>query len=217
MIQALSSLSGRRSPGGGRSPGRYQALPRSLQRKKPESLPPPQLHLAPAPGEGTRFALCFLDRKRERRSARPHPQLTVRRVQGRDCSLEVAGHCCRRRAQAAGAHSPRLRRDWLARADQHQLSCQPRVSGGGAPCSLGPAQVTRRGTHTASGLHCLPHWLGRTVPAEVAFSDAHHTLCPTLIPMRVKPPSCWGAPWRGGPPVSPSHLPTGNLGASDGV
>lgn len=48
MFQALSSLSGCRSPGGGHSPGRYQALPRSLQRKKPESLPPPQLLLAPA-------------------------------------------------------------------------------------------------------------------------------------------------------------------------
>jgi hypothetical protein len=77
----------------------------------------------------------------------PHPKLTVLWVQGRDCSREVAGRRCRR-AQAAGAHAPRLRRDWLARADPHQLSCQPRGSRGGAPRSPGPAQVTRRrGTH----------------------------------------------------------------------
>lgn len=145
MIQALSSLSGCRSPRGGRSPGRCQALPRSLQRKKPESLRPPQLLLAPVPGEGTRSALCFLRERVDR--PQPHPKLTVLWVQGRDCSREVAGRRCRR-AQAAGAHAPRLRRDWLARADPHQLSCQPRGSRGGAPRSPGPAQVTRRlGTH----------------------------------------------------------------------
>lgn len=143
---ALLALSGCRSPRGGRSPGRCQALPRSLQRKKPESLPPPQLLLAPVPGEGTRSLSCFL--KRASRSASAAPSANgVFWVQGRDCSREVAGRRCRRRAQAAGAHAPRLRRDWLARADPHQLSCQPRVSGGGAPSSPGPAQVTRRGTH----------------------------------------------------------------------
>lgn len=146
MIQAISSLSGRSSPGSGHSPGRYQTLPRSLQRKKPETLPPPQLLLAPAKERGL---LSVFWRERADRP-RPHPQLTVRWAQGRDCSREVAGRCCCCcccRAQASGTLAPRLRRDWLARADPHQLSCQPRVSGGGAPCSPGPAQVTRRGTH----------------------------------------------------------------------
>lgn len=91
-------------------------------------------------------SLLFGDRERTDRP-RPRPRLTVRPAQGRDCSREVAGRCCCGRAQAAGALAPRLRRDWLARADPHQLSCQPRVSGGGAPCNPGPAQVTRRGTH----------------------------------------------------------------------
>lgn len=146
MFQALSSLSGGRSPGGGHSPGRYQALPRSLQRKKPESLPPPQL-LAPAPAEDRDLLSAFWRERADRPRPRPRPRLTVRPEQGRDCSPEVAGRCCCGRAQAAGALSPRLRRDWLAGADPHQLSCQPRASGGGAPCNPGPAQVTRLGTH----------------------------------------------------------------------
>lgn len=70
MFQALSSLSGRRSPGGGHSPGRYQALPRSLQRKKPESLPPPQLLLAPAEDRDLFSAFW---RERENRSAPAAP------------------------------------------------------------------------------------------------------------------------------------------------
>lgn len=145
MFQALSLLSGCRSPGGGHSPGRYQALPRSLQRKKPESLPPPQLLLALAPEEDRDLLSAFWRERADR--PRPRPRLTVRPAPGRDCSREVAERCCCGRAQAPGTLAPSLRRDWLARADPHQLSCQPRVSRGGAPCNPGPAQVTRRGTH----------------------------------------------------------------------
>lgn len=94
---------------------------------------------------------------------RPQLQLTVRREQGRDRygrkrDVERSGARSRRqswgrrRPGAARARSlaPRLRRDWLALAAPHRLSCQPRGGAGGGRGSrsrragAGPAQVVRR-------------------------------------------------------------------------